>query len=94
MTFLIDLRVDRLNQINQSNKRMTKSKQKILIRKSNMVGFQIQDDKKLILEKNLIRKSKMLILGIDDHNHQNKMTDYLKNWPFCSDDFSLWNCSV
>ena len=56
MTFLIDLRVDRLNQINQSNKRMTKSKQKILIRKSNMVGFQIQDDKKLILEKKSNKK--------------------------------------
>ena len=56
MTSLIDLRVDRLNQINQSNKRMTKSKQKILIRKSNMVGFQIQDDKKLILEKKSNKK--------------------------------------
>ena len=32
-----------------------------------MMGFQIQDDKKLILEKNVIRKSKMFILGIDDH---------------------------
>ena len=56
MTSLIDLRVDRLNQINQSNKRITKSKQKILIRKSNMVGFQIQDDKKLILEKKSNKK--------------------------------------
>ena len=56
MTSLIDLRVDRLNQINQPNKRMTKSKQKILIRKSNMVGFQIQDDKKLILEKKSNKK--------------------------------------
>ena len=47
---------DRLNQINQSNKRMTKSKQKILIRKSNMMGFQIQDEKKLILEKKYNKK--------------------------------------
>ena len=56
MTFLIDLRVDCLNQINQSNKRITKSKQKILLRKSKMMGFQIQDDKKLILEKKSNKK--------------------------------------
>ena len=32
-----------------------------------MMGLQIQDNKKLILEKNLIRKSKIFILSIDDH---------------------------
>ena len=32
-----------------------------------MLAFQIQDDKKQILEKNLKRNSKMMILGIDDH---------------------------
>ena len=69
MTFLIEIRVDRLTQINQSNKTHLKISPKNLIRKSNMMGFQIQDDKKLVLEKNLIRKSKMFILGIDDLDH-------------------------
>ena len=32
-----------------------------------MLVFQIQDDKKPIIEKNLKRNSKMMILGIDDH---------------------------
>ena len=36
-----------------------------------MMEFQIQDDNKLILEKNLIRKSNMFILGIDDHGLSN-----------------------
>ena len=36
-------------------------------KKSKMLVFQIVDDKKLILEKNLTRKSKMTILGSDDH---------------------------
>ena len=35
-----------------------------------MLAFQIQDDKKQILEKNLKRNSKMMILGIDDHGHR------------------------
>ena len=39
---------------------------KNLKRKRKMMSFQIRDDKKLILEKNLKSKSKMTILGIDD----------------------------
>ena len=35
-------------------------------KKSKMLVFQIVDDKKLILEKNLKIKSKMRILGLDD----------------------------
>ena len=31
-----------------------------------MFAFQIKDDKELILEKNLKRKSKKTVLGIDD----------------------------
>ena len=34
-----------------------------------MLVFEILDDKRLILEKNLKRNSKMMILGIDDHGH-------------------------
>ena len=41
--------------------------QKNLKGKSKILVFQIVDDKKLILEKNLTRKSKMTILGLDDH---------------------------
>ena len=39
MTFLIEIRVDLLTQINQSNKTHLKISPKNLIRKSNMMGF-------------------------------------------------------
>ena len=45
---------------------------KNLKRKRKMMAFQIQDDKKLILEKNLKSKSKMTILGIDDHTAKDR----------------------
>ena len=56
MTFLIKIRVDRLTQINQSNKTHQKKNPKNLIKRSNMMGFQIQDDKKLIIEKKSNKK--------------------------------------
>ena len=40
-----------------------------LKRKSIMLVFQIVNDKKVILEKNLKRKFKMTILGLDDQGH-------------------------
>ena len=39
---------------------------------SKMLAFQIQDDKKQILEKYLKRNSKMLILGMDDQGHNQR----------------------
>ena len=56
MTFPIEVRVDRLTQINQSNKTHQKKAPKNLIKRSNMMGFQIQDDKKLVLEKKSNKK--------------------------------------
>ena len=43
-----------------------------------MLVFQIQDDKKPIIEKNLQRNSKMMILGIDDHGMS---TIFYFLWP-------------